>query len=230
MIEFLLFISIPFFAMTLMSSKKKDKLFPELRNYLKDRESEFDMISSERKEKLHQIAEFIKDEISVSNAKLNFICTHNSRRSHMAQLWAAASAEYFGVDKVQTFSGGTEGTAFNPRSVKALRNAGFRIEMIEDGDNPLYSSEYAEGGEKIKSFSKKFSHEINPMEGFAAVMVCSDADEACPFVPGAKSRIAIPYDDPKAFDNTPQEEEKYAERSIQIAREMAYVFSMVSNR
>lgn len=230
MIEFLLFLSIPFFAMDLMSSKKSDKLLPELRNYLKDRAAEFDMISSERKEKLDKIAEFIKKEISGGEAKLTFICTHNSRRSHMAQLWTAASAEYFSVDKVQTFSGGIEGTAFNPRSVKALRNAGFRIEMIEDGDNPLYSSEYAEGGEKIKSFSKKFSHVINPKDGFAAVMVCSDADEACPFVPGAKSRIAIPYDDPKAFDNTPQEEEKYAERSRQIAREMAYVFLVVSSQ
>ena len=34
-----------------------------------------------------------------------------------------------------------------------------------------------------------------------------------------------PYDDPKAFDDTPAEAEKYDERSQQIAREMLYIFS-----
>lgn len=58
-------------------------------------------------------------------------------------------------------------------------------------------------------------------------MTCSQADGGCPFISGAEKRIAITYDDPKAFDNTDQQTEKYNERSLQIATEMFYVFSQI---
>ncbi|MEM9671082.1 MAG: hypothetical protein ACFB15_14955 [Cyclobacteriaceae bacterium] len=58
---------------------------------------------------------------------------------------------------------------------------------------------------------------------FAAVIVCSDADEACPFNPEADARFFFPYEDPKQHDNTPQESKQYDERFRQIAREMLYV-------
>jgi hypothetical protein len=58
-------------------------------------------------------------------------------------------------------------------------------------------------------------------------MVCAEANESCPIVPGADFRLGLPYQDPKAFDNTPQQNEKYDERCRQIAREMFYVFSQI---
>ena len=59
-------------------------------------------------------------------------------------------------------------------------------------------------------------------------MTCNNADEGCPMVFGAEARFPIKYDDPKEFDNSSQQTEKYAERSLQIASEMFYVFSQIS--
>jgi protein-tyrosine phosphatase/arsenate reductase len=56
-------------------------------------------------------------------------------------------------------------------------------------------------------------------------MTCSDAEENCPFIPGVDLRIGTTYDDPKAFDGTQLQDEKYQERSSQIALECLYVFS-----
>ena len=70
---------------------------------------------------------------------------------------------------------------------------------------------------------------FNPKSEFAAIMTCDSANEACPFVPGAEKRISITFDDPKVFDNTLQQKEKYKERSLQIAAEMFYVFSQINS-
>ena len=59
-------------------------------------------------------------------------------------------------------------------------------------------------------------------------MTCDSANEACPIVFGASIRIPIMFLDPKAFDNTPQQAEKYQERSLQIATELKYVFSKIN--
>jgi arsenate reductase len=59
-------------------------------------------------------------------------------------------------------------------------------------------------------------------------MTCTHADENCPLVAGADVRISLPYDDPKAFDNTPLEAAKYTERVHEIGREILYAFSLVN--
>ncbi len=163
-------------------------------------------------------------------ARLTFICTHNSRRSHLAQIWAQAAAAHYGVPHVATFSGGTESTAFNPRAVAALKRAGFDIPEPEAAPNTRYRVAFSEGAEPLVCFSKVYTDAPKPAGEFCAVMTCSDADENCPMVAGAAARFAIPYDDPKAFDGTPQETEKYDERCRQIAREMLYLMSRVSSR
>jgi hypothetical protein len=132
------------------------------------------------------------------------------------------------VDGVETYSGGTEATAFNPRAVAALQRAGFRIETSEpEAENPRYTVSITENGPTLEAFSKRYMDPPNPTAGFAAIMTCSDADEACPFVRGADFRIAVPYVDPKVSDGTPEEAATYDERSRQIATEMLYVFSRV---
>jgi arsenate reductase len=160
-------------------------------------------------------------------ANLTFICTHNSRRSHMSQLWAATAAAWYGVKDVGTFSGGTEATAFNPRAVAALQRAGFVIEN-PGGDNPHYRVAYGPGAPVMECYSKTYDDPSNPQKGFAAVMTCSQADKNCPVVMGAALRVAIPYDDPKAADGTPDEAQRYDERCNQIATEMFYLFSQVN--
>jgi arsenate reductase (thioredoxin) len=182
----------------------------------------------ERKLLLDQVAAFVSSKRRAGEtAELTFVCTHNSRRSQMAQLWAAAAAAHFGVEPVRTYSGGTEATAFNPRAVTALTNAGFQIEN-PGGDNPRYRVTYADGGPVLTCFSKTYDDAFNPREGFAAIMTCSEADEACPVVHGAALRSPLRYEDPQVADGTAGEAAAYDERCLQIASEMLYLFSTLA--
>ncbi|RXK58483.1 protein-tyrosine-phosphatase [Lacibacter luteus] len=184
-------------------------------------------ISSERKQLLEKIADYIKAKRSANETiNLIYVCTHNSRRSHLGQVWAATAAAYYNVTNVQTFSGGTEATAFNPNAINALTAAGFRINKKEESVNPVYEVYFAED-QFTTCFSKVYNNEVNPTQNFAAVMTCSDAEDNCPFIPGCDLRIGTTYNDPKAFDNTILQNEKYTERSNQIAMECLYVFSKV---
>jgi len=184
-------------------------------------------IPAERRVELTRLALFVRERLAAGEpAALTFICTHNSRRSHMAQLWAATAAAYYGLDGVRTYSGGTEATAFNPRAVESLGRAGFVFEN-PGGDNPHYRVRFGPTAEPMECFSKTFGDEFNPQEGFAAVMTCSQADRSCPFVPGADLRIGLPYVDPKEADDTPEESATYDARSVQIASEMFFLMSRV---
>lgn len=155
-----------------------------------------------------------------------YVCTHNSRRSHFGQVWAAVAADYYHISDIETYSGGTEATAFNPNAIHALQQTGFEIIREDDGANPHYTVRFGVQ-RSTNCFSKVFNAPENPHESFAAIMTCSDADENCPFIPGVELRIGTTYEDPKAFDNTPLQDEKYLERSNQIARECLYVFSLI---
>lgn len=204
------------------------KLHPQLQTYVERVVDEFDTIAEERKRELRKLALFIRTkQASNEPASLTFICTHNSRRSHMSQLWAATAAAWYGANDVGTFSGGTEATAFNPRAVAALRRAGFEIDN-PGGDNPHYRVTYGPGTAVMECYSKTYDDPSNPQKGFAAVMTCSQADKNCPVVMGAALRVAVPYDDPKEADATPEETQRYDERCKQIATEMFYLFSQVN--
>jgi arsenate reductase len=187
----------------------------------------FDAIPGQRKELLGQFANMIRERLDAKQAlHLNFICTHNSRRSHISQIWAQAAAYNYDVQGVVCFSGGTEATAFNPRAVRAMQKAGFDVREVKAGSNPLYEVRFAESVQPVIAFSKRYDDAFNPAP-FVAVMTCSHADENCPVVLGASARIALTYDDPKEFDGTPQEVAKYDERVAEIGRELLYVFSRV---
>ncbi len=196
---------------------------------IKSFESEFDKIPEKRKELLETLSHYISQKIEKKETvKIIVICTHNSRRSHIGQLWLQAGSAYMGIDDFQTFSGGTEATAFNHRSVSALKRVGFELNKKTEDNNPKYESTLpSNAGEPLLLFSKKYDAPPNPLNGFAAVMVCSEADEACPFVPGAEARFAIPFDDPKNFDNTVLEATKYDERVEQMGREFFFVLKSV---
>ncbi len=211
-----------------MPLQKNNPIFPALNSSVEKLTQEFNQISIERKETLKKLTNFIQQKVNESQSVyLTFICTHNSRRSHIAQLWAQAAAHYYKVDNVNCFSGGTEATAFNPRAVKAMKNVGFQITITKDGNNPVYQAKYAEDASPVTVFSKKYDDPFNHNKDFAAIMTCSHADENCPLVLGASARIAITYNDPKEFDDTTQEAAKYAERLHQIGREILYAFSQV---
>jgi len=200
-----------------------------LQNYLASRVAEFGTIGPARRQQLQRLAVFIGDKVkSKQPARLTFVCTHNSRRSNLCQIWGATAAAYYGVPNVETFSGGTEATAFNPRAVAALRRAGFAVdEPKTTTKNPRYHLRYHAEGPVLECFSKIYYEAPNPKSDFCAVMTCAEADKHCPIVSGASQRISLPFEDPKAFDNTPAETAKYDERCRQIARELLFVFSEI---
>lgn len=203
-------------------------LYPDLASNVAAARTETDEIPAERAAVLEQLASFIRKRISAGEiAKLTFICTHNSRRSQMAQIWAQTAAHVFAVPRVEAYSGGTEATAFNPRAVAALERAGFRFDTGATGDNPVSLVRFADELDPVECFSKVYDEPPNPRKDFFAVMTCSHADRNCPLVLGAIERIAIPYEDPKAFDGTGQEATAYDERCRQIGREMQFLFSRV---
>jgi len=161
----------------------------------------------------------------MENVNLNFICTHNSRRSQFAQIWGQTAAYYYGIE-VNCYSGGVEEMAFNERAVNAILRAGFKA-TPGAGNNPRYNVSFSEDTEPLIMFSKIFDDKSNPTSDFVAVMTCSDADANCPFIPGTEARIPLLYDDPKEYDGTSLEAHMYDTRSRQIATELFYVFSKI---
>jgi len=203
-------------------------LFAEIEELIKELNPQ--TISDERKAVLQPLTNFIQSKFSTGQEiRINFICTHNSRRSHLSQVWAQTLASYFNIKNVFCYSGGTEATALFPMVVETLQNSGFEVKAISEGINPIYSIKYADNEHPIIGFSKKLDDDFNPKSAFAAIMTCDSANETCPFVIGAEKRIPITFEDPKAFDNTPQQAEKYNERSLQIATELFYVFSQINS-
>lgn len=183
-------------------------------------------IKKERKEILQQFIAYLKDKRNAKAAiRLNFICTHNSRRSHLAQIWAQTMASFYNIDGVSCYSGGTEATAMFPKIGETIHSQGFNVIKLSEGNNPVYSIKHSENEPAIIVFSKRFEDDFNPRSEYAAIMTCSSADKGCPFVAGCDKRIAITYEDPKKSDGTPQQTETYLNRSLQIATEMKFVFS-----
>ena len=187
-------------------------------------------VSEERKDVLQPLIAYIQTKIdSHQPIRLNFICTHNSRRSHLSQIWAQTMAHHFGIKNVFCFSGGTEATAMFPKVAETLISQGFEILNLSETTNPVYAVKFAENEMPVVCFSKTYNHNFNPKTQFGAIMTCNSADEACPLVFGAEARFPIKYDDPKVFDNTELQSSKYTERSLEIAQEMWWCFSQIKN-
>ena len=185
-------------------------------------------VSEERKVVLKPLADYIQNKVDANEEiRLNFICTHNSRRSHLSQIWAQTMAFHFGIKNVFCYSGGTEATALFPKVAENLTHQGFQIEKVSQEHNPVYAIKFDANQHPIIGFSKTYFDDFNPKSNFAAIMTCSNADEGCPMVFGAEARFPIKYDDPKVFDGTEVMNEKYAERSLQIASELYFVFSQI---
>ncbi|MEP1150685.1 MAG: protein-tyrosine-phosphatase [Balneola sp.] len=205
-------------------------LFKDLKEKCIELEGRFNTISEERKIKLNSLSSYISSKIKADETpQLVVICTHNSRRSHMGQLWLALGASYYGLPEVLTYSGGTEATAFHPNAVNALRKIGFKIDTSQsDKINPAYKVTWTDTMDSYTALSTKFDEAPNPTKDFAAIMVCSEADQGCPFVPGCDFRLSLPFNDPKEFDGTDIQDQKYSERCEDIGTEMLFVMSKVA--
>ncbi|MBC6996806.1 protein-tyrosine-phosphatase [Neolewinella lacunae] len=198
----------------------KNQFYPALEAYVAEIIAQASQVPAERQALLLKLSDYLRRNAE-KTVQLNFICTHNSRRSHLGQVWTAVAAAHYGLENIRCYSGGTEATAFNPRAVAALERAGFVIDN-PGGENPRYAVHFSEDAAPVISWSKTFDDPANPTEDFAAIMTCSDADENCPYIPGAAFRLPLTYDDPKEADDTPEEAARYDERVQQIGREIFF--------
>lgn len=208
----------------------RTNLVSKLQPYVLEVADELELVPRKRRKILGEIAEVVVEQLKKNQeAKLTFICTHNSRRSHMSQIWSQTAAYHYGLDTVTTYSGGTEATACNCRTVTAMRRAGFDIKDATDpeGENPLYLVYFAKDRDPIRAYSKIYNSDDNPKQDFIALMTCSSADKSCPVVDGAVARFPIHYLDPRLCDDTPLETKAYNERCRQIAREMFFIMREV---
>ncbi|MGY6560533.1 MAG: protein-tyrosine-phosphatase [Luteibaculaceae bacterium] len=197
-------------------------MYTSIKNWF---DQNFEEPSAERKAVLAPMIDAVKGKLAQSESvNLNFICTHNSRRSQFGQIWAAVFAHSLALP-VKVASGGTEVTACNERTIKALKHIGFAVTQKGVASNPIYRVSYSENGSAENLWSKLYSD--SGFSNYIAVLTCSDAEQNCPFIPEAEARISLKYLDPKSADDSPNELKTYLERSAQIASEMWYVLNKV---
>jgi hypothetical protein len=215
--------------------ESRKRLNPQIRKHVESLSTSLDMIDEPHRHAGHDLAEWIaKNYRAGQKLDVIVVCTGNSRRSILGATMGNIAAAYYGMPELCFHSGGTAPTAFNSRTVKALREIGVIIEPTgteaERGEpkteNPIYRVRWGVAGSsdsasfETMEFSKKFDDAANPHQGFSALMVCSEADAACPLVKGAAKRISMAYLDPKIYDGSPFESAKYAERRDDMGRSM----------
>jgi arsenate reductase len=151
------------------------------------------------------------------------------------------AASYYGMPEIRFHSGGTAPTAINPRTLATLRAIGVEIESAgreaprgePKTPNPVYRFRWGDSGDSgsaMIEFAKMYHDPSNPRGGFAALLVCGEADATCPLIKGAAVRVAMPYLDPKIYDQSAYETMKYAERRDDIGRLMLAIMMQVRNR
>ena len=191
-------------------------------------QKEANLISGERKVLLHSLADAIRTSLNTfGSCNIIAVCTHNSRRSQLAEAWIHVMSRHLQLPAIKAYSGGTESTAFYPLMIQAMKNCGFALNISVEGDNPTMKLELGEKEVPHLMFSKKFDHSSNPDKNFIALMVCSDADENCPFIPGAFRRISLTFEDPKMYDGQPDALDRYQEKVHEIGREIIYAMGQL---
>jgi protein-tyrosine-phosphatase len=203
---------------------------PTLKTLCEQIATQISTISSERKLKLDQLSAVLQQEINKNQSvNLVFVCTHNSRRSHFAQVWWETLHYYLKLNFFETFSAGTEVTRIHEHTLQTLEGHGFQLKPLDKKENPTIQVAVDEH-KKMLCFSKLTNHP-SIKQPYVAILTCADAEENCPYIPEAKQRFALTYNDPKKSDGTPDQERIYHERSLTIATEAFYVlFSLSSTK
>ena len=184
------------------------------------------VIDDIRKELLLKIANKIAVNFNNNDININFICTHNSRRSQLGQVWSFFAADYFKLP-INAFSGGTEVTAFHRNTVKTLTEVGFKFDVDEfSHTNPIYRISFSDDNPSLLGFSKLYNNIENKTPYFV-LTTCNNADENCPFIPEAIDRFHVPYIDPKHSDDSAIQDETYLKTSGIIAAQMYYLFNEI---
>ena len=182
-------------------------------------------VSNKRAFLLNEIVNYVyKTRSEKKIPKLNFICTHNSRRSQFCQFWATFFSNYYNI-KCEVYSGGTVKTEVYKSVLNNIRDYSFNI-SFKQCNNPIYSIKFK--NQNLGNYFSKLYYDFeNPKNEFAAIMTCSDAENNCPLVEGSEIKFSLPYEDPKKYDKSKIEKTEYKKTSEKIASEMNYLFSEI---
>ena len=112
-------------------------------------------------------------------SRVLFLCTHNSARSQMAE----GLLRHLAGDRFEAMSAGTDATHVRPLAIRAMGEIG--VDISEQESKTL----------------DRYLHE--PFD--YVITVCDDANEACPFFPGAQSRLHWSFEDPSKAEGTEEE-------------------------
>ena len=116
---------------------------------------------------------------AAERSRVLFLCTHNSARSQMAE----GLLRHLAGDRFEAHSAGTEATQVRPLAIRAMDEIGVNISGQESKTLERYLRE-------------PFDHVIT---------VCDDANEACPFFPGARNRVHWSFEDPSRAEGSEEE-------------------------
>ncbi len=203
----------------------KGKLLQSIKNYFEALDTS--VISTDRREVLQVLIDFAKSKLEKEETIiLNYVCTHNSRRSQISQIMGQVASYYYGINAI-CYSGGTEATAFHPNAIAAISRTGIEVEQ-QGESNPVIFVRYSLKKSPLSCFSKVYDHAYNMAVDFAAIMTCAHADDNCPIILNA-TRIPVRYEDPKRSDGTQEMSVVYDATVNEIAAEMKYVFQKIGN-
>lgn len=201
--------------------------YPALQHYCAALPATYDSIPADRRTPLQALAVYIRmQRLAGRKARVVFICTHNTGRSQLAQAWLRAAADWHGLQDIEAYSGGIKPSAFSPGAAEALRRAGF---SVMPGEGQAYTVNTGPDYPDWIAYAKRYDDRKNPQKDFCAVMVCAEAENSCPLVPGATRRIVLPFPPIKATPGQPDEASQYDTACLNIAREVFYAVSKVAS-
>ena len=159
---------------------------------------------------------------------LHYISTYNSRSSQISQVWSSYASNYYQLNHIENFSGGTEVTAFHRNTVKTLQKVGFTFKILEfSHQNPKYSITYHHYKKPIIVFSKLYNHEL-PIFPFIAITTNANEREDSLCIPEAIQNFEMPFKNLKSLDNSIYKTEKYLAVNKQIAGEIHFIFQRIT--
>ena len=140
--------------------ESRERLFPELREHAKRLEESFEPVTPLHREAGENLAGWIAEHYQPGwPLHAVVVCTGNSRRSILGSSMGNLAAAFYGMPELRFHSGGTEPSAFNPRTASALRAAGFVVEPTggeKSSGNPAFRVSWGDGFEMLE-FSKLYS-------------------------------------------------------------------------
>lgn len=204
----------------------ESKLFSTISTYLASQDGKQPPVNEIHQASMQKFAQWLKMR-GKKKTDVVVICTGNSRRSILTSTMGNLIAAYRKWPEVRFHSAGTAPSAFNSCTIAALKQIGVEItatgSQAKEGKkgekNPHYKVQWGKDKDAYSlEYSKALGDVSLPGNDFAALIVCSDADKECPVVEGAAIRLALPFEDPKAFDGKPNESEEYAKTRDLIAQ------------